>query len=271
MSLGVLAHCFGKLPCAKLAEKIGRSGFSYVQLALTKALSDFDCGPGKLSPGLANTIAEQFARHGVRIPVLGCYVNLLDSDRTQYRANIDRFKEHVRHARHFGAAIVATESGVPAPGTDFAQNWQRLKEAVEEIAEEAEKWGIIVGLEAANNHLIGSPAALAELLRQVPSSMLGVVFDPCNVLTKDNVAEQDLVMQEAFAQLGERMVSLHAKDVVVEKDGTLRIAAAGKGHLNYALFLKLANEYKPHIYITLERLAESEMAYSRDFIKKLRR
>ncbi len=268
-TIGILAHCFGKLPLSELVDKTAGCGFSYVQLALSKAIADLDCGPGKLSPGLADHIGEAFNRKGVKIPVLGCYVNLIDPDPAQWRANVERFKEHLRFARHFGASIVATETGVPKRESARSEDRRRLHDAIGELVEEAEKWGIFIGLEPANRHLIDSSAKMAEVIERFPSRHLGVVLDPCNILTGENFAGQDEVIREAFALLGDRIVSLHAKDIEPSPEGGLEIVAAGTGRLNYPLFLQLARQYKPKAYMTLERISEDQMSRAVQLIRKL--
>jgi L-ribulose-5-phosphate 3-epimerase len=40
MSVGILAHLLGKQPFRELAAKVAAFDFSYVQLALSKAISD---------------------------------------------------------------------------------------------------------------------------------------------------------------------------------------------------------------------------------------
>lgn len=265
MSVGILAHNVGTLPYAELAKQVGAKQFKYVQLALSKAITDVDCSLGKLSPGLANTIAEAFDKHGVSIPVLGCYVSLVDLDDANYRHNVDRFKEHLRHARHFGTAIVATEVGVPE--TDQRdRHWQRLRSAVEELVEEAEKWGAIIGLEAAQRHLIGTAEELAQIIDEVPSSNIGVVMDPCNLLNQNNYERREEVMQEAFRLHGHRIVSIHAKDVRLDDNGKLQTVSSGLGNLNYRMFMELVQQHKPKVHITMEGVEHQNMDFSRDFV-----
>jgi L-ribulose-5-phosphate 3-epimerase len=269
MTVGLLAHNVGKLPYAQLAEKVASYRLDYVQLALSKAIADVDCSLGKLSPGLANAIAEAFDRQGVSIPVLGCYINLIEADDTLWRQNVDRFKEHLRNARHFGAAIVATETGTPEDG-QHERLWQRMKAGVEEMAEEAEKWGVFIGMEVASSHIIGTAPALARLIEEVPSSSMGVVMDPCNLMTQDNYERQDEIMREAFRLLGSRIVSTHAKDMKLDANGKLQTVSAGQGMLNYKLFIELLNQYKPLSYMTMENAEEPYTSDARDFVLKQR-
>lgn len=271
MSVGVLAHLFGSLPYKELAPKVASYGFSHVQLALWKAISDVDFSkPGNMSPGLANAIGEQFDKSGVSISVLGCYVHLFDRNEEQRRQNVNRFKELLRYAKFFGAPIVAAETG-RNEGNDYTdQDWAVMKQTVEELAEEAEKWGVFVGLEAASDHLIGTAPELARMLGEVPSSNIGVVLDPGNLLTAANFAQQNQVIEQAFELLGDRIIAAHAKDRMMQEDGQLVTVTAGLGMMNYEWYLKLLNQYKPHVQIIMEEAKEQQMLRSKAYIDDIR-
>ncbi|GIP47785.1 xylose isomerase [Paenibacillus sp. J53TS2] len=266
MSVGILAHLLGKQPFRELAAKVAAYEFPYVQLALSKAISDVDCSLGKISPGLASEIGGAFADRGVRIAVLGCYASLIDLDDESYRHNVDRFKEHLRHARHFGAPIVATEVGKPADRSRLPEYEERLIRALEELVEEAERWGVTIGLEAAQGHFIDSPETMAQTLERFPSSCVGVVIDPCNLMNADNFTRQDEVIQTAFDLLGPRIVSAHAKDLQRSPNGLLIETAAGLGELNYPLFWKLLEQHKPRGFVTLEGVTEEQCAEAARFV-----
>ena len=268
MSAGILAHLLGKMPYKELAAKTADYGFPYVQLALAKAFSDVDARLGKLSPGLAQEVGGAFAERGVRIAVLGCYASLVELDDEAYRHNVDRFKEHLRHARHFGAPIVATEVGGVTDPERRAEHVDRLNRALQELVEEAERWGVTIGLEAAQRHLIDSSETLAETLERFPSSCVGVVLDPCNLMNDQRFKEQDHTIREAFRLLGPRIVSTHAKDLRRTADQSLKETAAGSGELNYPLFFELLEQYKPHGYVTLEAVNESQMAEAARFVRE---
>lgn len=271
MSVGVLAHLFGSLPYKELAPKVAESGFTHVQLALWKAISDVDFSkPGNISPGLANAIGEQFDKHGVSISVLGCYVHLFERDAELRRANVNRFKELLRYAKFFGAPMVAAETGRNEGGDYTDRDWLVMKATLEELAEEAEKWGVFVGLEAANGHLVGTAPELSRMLEEVPSSNIGVVIDPGNLLTAANFAKQDQVIEEAFELLGSRIIAAHAKDRILLENGELGTVTAGLGKMNYELYMKLLNQYKPHVHIIMEEAKEDQMAQSKAFIDDIR-
>ncbi|WP_127494796.1 sugar phosphate isomerase/epimerase family protein [Paenibacillus glycanilyticus] len=268
MSVGILAHLLGTLPYKELAAKIAANGFPYVQLALGKAFSDVDSRLGKLSPGLAQEVGGVFAENGVRIAVLGCYASLVDLDDEVYRHNVDRFKEHLRNARHFGAPIVATEVGGVTDPERRGEHIDRLNRALDELVEEAERWGVTIGLEAAQGHMIDTAETLAETIERFPSSCVGVVMDPCNLMNPARFENQDHTVREAFRLLGPRIVSAHVKDLNRAADGTLIETAAGLGELNYPLFFELLEQHKPYGFATMEAVSELQMAEAARFVRE---
>ncbi len=269
MGIGILAHSYGKLPYEELAKIIGSNGFSCIQLALAKAFSDVDSGLGKLSPGFACTIRDTLQRNGVRIASLGCYIDTIQHDQTKRRAEIDRFKEHLRSARDFGTTIVATETGNPNQHENKDVAWDVLIETVRELAEEAGRWGVMIGIEPAMGHIIDSVESMARLLEEVPSPHIGVVFDPCNLMHIGNVERQEEVMNQAFEAFGNRIVLVHAKDFDFDNAGKVIYRPLGAGLLNYPHFIELLQTYKPLIDISLEGLQVEEIPSSLRFIENM--
>jgi L-ribulose-5-phosphate 3-epimerase len=271
MQIGILAHLLGQLPYDQLAAKVSAHGIRHVQMALWKAISGYDfTKPGCLSPGLAQSIGEAFDKQGVTISVLGCYLHLFDRDEEQRSLNKLRFKELLQNARDFGCTIVAAETGGPWQGVYSDEEWSVLKSTVEELAEEAEKHGVYVGLEAAGGHLIDTSSLLKRMLDEVPSSRIGVVIDPGNLLTAANFARQDEVIEEAFQLLGNRIVAGHAKDRYMSADGQLLVGAAGTGKMNYQLYAQLIEQYCPNIPIIMEEATGEQILASKTFLEDLK-
>ncbi|NQX49164.1 sugar phosphate isomerase/epimerase [Paenibacillus tritici] len=269
---GTLAHTAGRLPLKELTAALQTYNIDFVQLALSKAIQDIDLSPGKLSPGLASYIGEQFDRAGIRIGVLGCYINPIHPDPAVRRVEIDRFKEHLRYARLFGAPMVATETGALTTFQEFDPyryeelGWEALKATVEELAEEAEKWGVFLGLEGVSTHTLSSPAKMRRILDEVPSSSIGVVFDPCNLIGEE-VHLQDEIVDSSFSLFGDRIILAHLKGIYQE-GSRIRHGAPGRGLFHTREFLAKLEAHKPMIDISLEDVTGLEI---RDSLTELRR
>jgi L-ribulose-5-phosphate 3-epimerase len=261
MRIGVRAHDFGKLPAEELAARIAAKGLSCVQLALSKAIAGIDLKPGQLNPGMAFHIGQAFHRHGLQIAVLGCYINPIHPDPETRRVLLCHFEEHLRFARDFGCGLVALETGsVKADYSYHPDNrgepaFQMFLSGIARLVQEAESFGVIVGIEGVTTHVVSTPARMRKVLDAVGSNHLQVVFDPVNLLSADNYQDQDRVMKEAFDLYGDRIVAVHAKDFIVD-NGEWKTVRTGRGSLNYGLLLGRLRQRKPYVSILLEDVAE---------------
>jgi sugar phosphate isomerase/epimerase len=257
ISLGIRAHDFGKLPVKELARKLSSFGLTGIQLAPGKAIEGINADTGSFSPGLASHLRQEFESQGIRVAVLGCYVNIVHPDLAERGRLLARFKEHLRFARDFGCSMVATETASlnadwsyhPENGSERA-----FAEAVKSVAElvaEAEKFGVLVAIEGVSTHVMHSPRRLRQLLDSISSNNLQILFDPVNLLSLKNWSEQDRLMKESFDLFGERIVAIHAKDFRIE-NGIYRSVPAGLGQLNYPLLKDLLRQRKSYIDVLLE-------------------
>ena len=257
ISLGVRAHDFGKQPAEVLARTIASHGLSGIQLALARAIEGINADTGGQSPGLANHLRGTFAAQGLRVMVLGCYVNIVHPDLRERAALLARFREHIRFARDFGCSVVATETASlnadwsyhPDNGTEAA--FTEACRSVAGLVEEAEKFGVFVTIEGVAHHVMSTPRHLRRMLDTIQSNNLQILLDPVNLLTLANHREQDSLMRECFDLFGDRIITLHAKDFIVGDNG-FRSVPAGHGQLNYTLLADLVRQRKSFIDVLLE-------------------
>ncbi|WP_462413041.1 sugar phosphate isomerase/epimerase family protein [Neobacillus sp. Marseille-QA0830] len=260
-NIGIRAHDVPDLPLEELTKEIAGKGLTGVQLALAKSFPDINTGLGSLSPGLARHIGDAFRNENLQVAVLGCYINMIHPDPVERRKVLDRFKEHIRYACDFGCSIVGTETGnvhaeIHYTEENFAeQPYQDVVESVRELVSEAEKFGVIVGIEGGINHPIHTPQRMKRLLDDIPSNNLQVIFDPANFLSMENYQHQEQVFEEAFELFGDRIAIVHAKDIVIE-DNWIKMVPVGKGILNYDAVFKYLKYQKPLINILLEDTRE---------------
>lgn len=273
MNIGIRAHDIENLPLEELVQEIAGKGLTSVQLAISKSLGNVNTETGSLSPGFAQYVKSAFSKHNVQIAVLGCYFNMIHPDLEERRKGMERFKEHIRYAREFGCSIVATETGnVNAEIFYTEENFKEepfleVVESVRELVREAEKFGVIVGIEAGVNHPVYSPKVLKRLLDSINSNNLQVILDPVNLLTMDTYQNQEEIFQEAMDLFGDRVVILHAKDFIIENNQLIP-TAVGKGLLNYEYIMNVVKKKKPFINILLEETKEPFIDESIQFLKE---
>lgn len=273
LRLGVRAHDFGRMPADELAARIAAQEFSCVQLALNKAIAGLDLGAGDLNAELARQIGGAFARHGVGIAVLGCYINPIHPDLKTRAALLEFFKDHLRFAREFGCGIVALESGSvnadysPHPANHGEEAFDAMIESVSELVAEAEMFGVTVGFEAVTSHTVSSAQKMRRVLDAIGSKNLRVVFDAANLLSPENFREESRIIPEALDLLGDDIAVVHAKDFIFENNA-LKTVPAGRGQMNFAPVLRFVRSKNCGISVLLEEADETAAPQCAEFLRK---
>lgn len=259
INIGLRAHDYGQGTPEEIANKLGGYGINCIQLALAKSFPFIKEEPGQLSPGLGNTIRDAFAKKGINIAVLGCYINPIHPDPILKEQSLLRFEEHLRFARDFGCAIVGTETGsrnadcTYHPDSQSEEAFLELVAAIKRLSITAEKYGTIVGIEGvAHHHVIHTYEKMARMLELVDSPNVQVIYDPVNFFPLAECENQTQLIDDAFALFGDRMVAIHSKDFVINdgiKEGDL---PSGTGVMAHSHLIKHLVDKKPFIQVILE-------------------
>ena len=273
LRLGVRAHDFGSDTAERLAARIAAQGFSCVQLALNKAIEGLNLQAGDLTAELAREIGGAFARHGVGIEVLGCYINPIHPDLATRKKLLRYFKDHLRFARDFGCGIVALESGSvnadysPHPANHSEAAFDEMLRSISDLVTEAEKCGLTVGFEAVHCHTVSSAQKMRRVLDVIGSKNLRVVFDAANLLSLEKFREQTRIIPEALNLLGDDLAVIHAKDFIFE-NGVMRTVPVGFGQMDFSPVLEFIQSRKSSLSILLEEADEKSAPASAEFLQK---
>ncbi|MDR2938994.1 MAG: sugar phosphate isomerase/epimerase [Clostridiales bacterium] len=251
MKIGVRAHDFGKKNEKDLAKEIKCAGFDCVQLALTKAIEGIDSFDDITHKRIYN-IKNEFDKNNIEISVLGCYIEPSIKDGAQRAKNINTFIKSFEHAKILGTNIIGTETTkYTAPETKRGEYYEILKDSVKRIIEEAEKSDIIMGIEPVVEHTLNNSLLTRELLDQVGSKKLKVIFDPVNLILPNTAMYQELLFKKFFELLGDDIAIMHAKDISIEnkvKDWR----NIGDGVINYDYIFKYLSDFKPDLRVLRE-------------------
>ena len=274
MKIGVRCHDIIHSNLDELGQKVQEKNITGVQLALKKANIGFKSTKGCITPGMAKHIRDTFSKYNVNIDILGCYINLAHPEDKELKELLDSFKEHIRFARDFGCSIIGTETGalnkeyVYGPENNTEEAFQRTLSSTKILVEEAEKFGVIVGIEGVAKHVINTPERMKRVLDNIKSNNVQVIFDPVNLINEENYDKQDEMVKRSFELFGDRIVAIHAKDYVYE-DGEIKLASIGKGQFNYPLLLSLIKERKPYIDVFLENSTKDDIDYSINYLTEI--
>ena len=275
LRLGVRGHDMPKAPFEELVKSIADADFCCTQLALAKAIRDFNVSSEAMTSGMADYMKRVFEKNQVEVAVLGCYKNLANPDETQLKQIMSSYMHHIRFASFLECGMVGTETGAvnveykytPENHTDKALHI--LIENLKVIVEYAEKMGVCFGIEPVYKHIMCDIERTKKVLDAVNSPNLRVILDPVNLLNAENESRHEEIIQGAFELFGEEIDVIHLKDYVVREGEIIsRPVALGEGKLNIPYLFGIIKEKKPFIHVLLEDSVPENAQISRAYAHK---
>ena len=274
MQLGIRLHDIKKAPLEERLAIANEQGFLCGHLALSKVISEYPVDDGALTPGYAMYLKKLFAKNGLDIAVLGCYLNLANPNEEQLAKITHRYLAHIRFASLLGVGVVGTETGAVNEEYKFEEK-NHSDEAldifirnVKPVLSYAEKMGVIFAIEPVWKHIVYNPARARRVLDEINSPTLQIILDPVNLLDYCNYKDQVAIVDEAIDLLGEDVAMVHLKDFIPE-DGKLRSVGCGLGQMDYTSVLKFMKDHKPFIHATLEDTTPENNVQVKNFIQGL--
>lgn len=241
LNIGFRAHDFGQFNSVEdLAKTIeGYYSSSIIQLALKKVVPSSPSWE-TWTEQYISSVASTLLSHGVKIAVIGAYINPIHPDEEKRKKEIERFCKNLSLWKAFGCRVVATETGTRNPEGGYSLDTSDPKylelfySSVSEMLDCAEKYGAYCTIEAVNHtHTMGSIERMAKLINRFPSSSLKVLFDPINLVPFTGIREKDGVeyrkpSEEAVRNFvspildlyKDRLVAIHSKDYILSENGT---------------------------------------------------
>lgn len=279
MQIGIRLHDVnaglpaGEQTMERRAEKAREEGFSCVHLAFSKVIKGVTFDEAALTEGLAMYAKGVFARSGLDVAVLGCYLNLAHPDPAELSRIQSRYYGHIRVAALMGAGVVGTETGAPNPeyqtdaNTHAQEGLDSFIRGLAPVVECAEHYGVTVAIEPVWKHTVFDADRALQVLKAIGSRNLRIILDPVNLLYAGNADDRDRVFGETIDKLGDYVAVVHLKDFVREGDA-LRSVAAGTGEMDYTRILRFMKERKPYIQATLENTSNSNAVFSKEYIQR---
>lgn len=274
MRIGIRGHDIGQYTLDTFGKIMVEKNLKSVQFVMKKIITEFKVTKGSMTPGMAEHIKKTLQKYDINISILGCYINLANPNDAELNELIYTFKEHIRFAKYLGCNIVGTETGalnreyVYTEKNNSEEAFQRSLNSIKILVKEAEKFGVVVGIEGVTKHVMNTPERLKRALDSIESNNLQVIFDPINFIDESNYNKQDEIIKKCFDLFGDKIAIIHAKDFVYE-EGKVRQVSIGEGQFNYPLLLSIIKERKPYIDIILEDTVPEDLDSSIKYIEEM--
>lgn len=181
-----------KYPVLRALEIIKALGFDGVEICL----ENDDMAPNTLTPEIITLVRRQVTELGLRPFSISYHVDYLYSD-----AYFELSKAAIQMTPEFGTNLFVFSG--PAQRTGDAAEFARMVERTRDLAEIAERSGVIMAQEFEPNFVVGTTAKLLQLFDEVDSPALAANMDLGHVF----LCDPDPVA--AILDVGERIVHCH--------------------------------------------------------------
>lgn len=223
-------------------------------------------------PAELNKFKVAMKKHDVRIAEVGAWCNPLHSDKKIAEKNIQYMIERLRLAEELEAAtcvnILGTkreENWYGPDATGYSEAFFHESVAVcRRIIDEVKPTQTKLSFEMMPYYFLDSPKEYLRFLEAVAREAAGVHLDICNTMTHPRRLYQNAdFIQETFALLKEKIVTLHLKDITLRQN-TYNVefeeVLIGTGDIEYTVLMEEIATLPPDTPAMLEHL-QTEAEY----------
>jgi sugar phosphate isomerase/epimerase len=272
--IGVFAKTFSRPSQEGVFDAVAGHGIRDTQFNMSVA--GLPPMPDEIDPALADRIREDAADRNIAVVAVSGTFNMIHPDLEVRRDGLRRLGVLAGACERLGTSTVTLCTGTRDPADMWRRHpdnatpeaWRDLLDAMQEALETAERRGVTLAFEPEISNVVDSAEKGRRLLDEMRSPRLKVIMDAANLFDTEDPARRlsrsEEILGKAFDLLGGDLALAHAKDV--RECG--EVVAAGKGDLDYDLYLKRLNEAGYGGSLVMHGLAEEEIDSSLAFLRR---
>jgi sugar phosphate isomerase/epimerase len=224
--------------------------------------------------------ADAAAEADVVIAEVGAWSNPLSFDEATRKAAMCKCQQQLALADEIGARCCVNITGSrgerwdgPHPDNLTPETFDMIVESVRAIVDAVRPRRTTYALETMPWMYPDSAESYLDLLEAIDRPRCAVHLDPVNlVCSPQRYFGNGALLRECFRLLGPRIVSCHAKDIVLRETLTTHLdeACPGRGALDYAVYLEELSRLGPDVPLMLEHMhAESDYEEGAAYIRSV--
>lgn len=270
MQLGIFAKTFdGKHPSVVLPQ-VKAAGFKVAQYNM--ACSGLAAMPDEIATSVFKDVNAAAFFNGVSLVALSATYNMIHPDKTKREIGLRRLGLAAIAAKTMSIPVLTlctgtrdlTDQWKHHPDNSSSAAWSDLIDSMQQAITIADHYNVNLGIEPELANVINSAAKARELIDELKSPRLKIIFDPANLFETESRAEQRRIISSALELLCSEIVMAHAKD----RTSSGKFVAAGTGVLDYAHFLSELKQSGFNGPIITHGLSAAEAPLVRAFLKR---
>ena len=264
MQIGIMSGTFARATLEEELNAVANHGIRCMQFGLSSA--GVTKIPTHIDSELCDRIREEMSVRNITMTALGGTYNMIHPDLQRRADGLCNLRVLASACcEGLGTSVITLCTGTRDPDNmwrrhpdnDTPEAWDDLVVSMRQAIEVAEEYQVTLAFEPEVANVVDSAVKARRIIDQIGSPYLKVVMDGANIFHTGELPRMREILDEAFALLGEHIAFAHAKDL--DRDGEAGHLAAGKGLLDYDLYLSLLNDVDPDLSIVLHGLSEAEV------------
>lgn len=217
-SIGIFAKIFARSTVAEVLRAVKDHGFSVAHF-------NFAClGMEAMPTDIPDTAVDQVRRAqevtGIDLVGVSATYNMAHPDEKVRRNGLHRLKTMACVCPKLGIPLITlctgtrntTDKWAFHPENTSRAAWLDMLHSMEKAVEIAEKYDVFLGIEPELANVVSNPEKANQLIREMGSNRLKIIFDPANLFEKAAVPEIKRLIAAGIDLLAPHIAMVHAKD-----------------------------------------------------------
>ncbi|WP_079909226.1 sugar phosphate isomerase/epimerase [Paenibacillus sp. 32352] len=262
--LGFMSYVYMGWSAEAMAEDARKHGLKYVQLDPKQKLQVMDDEPFSLVR--VEKIRKIFEDNGISVVGLSGYTNLMNPNLQKREEKLSQLERMIDLCSAYGTRYIATETGSLHPtnawrdyeGNRSEEAWEQLVSIVDRLRNRAVANGAVLLLEGFALNVLASAEQASRMLGRLGTDGLGMIMDPFNYLTEEDLTRQQEAMAGIFSNIAGYSPIAHAKDSLYDDEG-FTTPRVGAGQADWRIYAELLNAHLPEVPLILEHAKPEEI------------
>ena len=274
MRLGIFAKTFSRPSPEGVFDAL--VGYGLRETQFNMSVAGLAPMPDEIDPALADRIREAAAERNIDLVAVSGTFNMIHPDLGVRQDGLRRLGVLAGACAWLGTSAVTLCTGTRDPedmwrrhpDNERPEAWRDLLATMQVALETAEEHDVTLAFEPETGNVVDSAEKGRRLLDEMRSPRLKVIIDAANLFDAEDPARRlsrsEEILDEAFKLLGGDLLLAHAKDV----KGSGEVVAAGKGDLDFDLYVKHLSEAGYGGPLVMHGLVEEEVEGSLVFLRR---
>lgn len=262
--LGVMSYIYMGWSAEAMAEDARKLGMSYIQFDPKQKVEVMDDQPFSLER--VEKIRSIFESYGLSIVGLSAYTNLMNPNLQKREDKLAQVEKMIDLCSAYGTRYIATETGSLHPTNawrDFEGNrtpeaWGELLTIVDRLRNRAVRNNAVLLVEGFILNVLATVEQAERMMEQLGTEGLGIIMDPFNYLSQEDLTKQDAAMEDIFNRIERFSPITHAKDSLYT-DGVFTTPRVGTGQADWNVYAKLLTKRMPNHPLIIEHAKPEEL------------